>query len=256
MKVAIVCGSPSTEFLAPFNDESWEVWVLGNRLDRFKDKRVTRVFEIHEDLSEHQDPEAYCEFLASSGHYLIVGENFPINNADIEVFPYKEAQALSKFVTLASSPAYMMAYAILNGATEIAIYGVDMAVDDHEYFWQRPCMWGWVRFAEGRGIKITIPEQSALCKMNYIEGKDWKAGFKHNPKSQFALPPFTEQAFNELAENHQKKIDQINEEIRQKEILIHTHNGAKQSYIRMAKVARAVESGQENLTLLSTTITK
>ena len=148
MKIAIVCGAPSSEFLAPFEDESWEIWVLGNRLDRFKDRRVSKVFEIHDDLTEHPDSDKYCKWLVDSKYPLIVGEKFPLTHKNITIFPYDKVTKLSEFGSLASSPAYMMAYAILQGAKEIGIYGVDMAVDDHEYFWQRPCMWGWVRFAE------------------------------------------------------------------------------------------------------------
>lgn len=252
MKVAIVCGAPSSAHLAPFNDETWEIWVLGNRLDKFKDKRVSRVFEIHDDLSEHPDPKKYVEWLVAQNLPLVVSEKFPASGENIKVFPYQEAIKLSQFVTLASSPAYMVALAILEGATEIGIYGVDMAVNDHEYFWQRPCMWGWIRFAEGRGIKITIPKESALCQMNYQEGRDWKGEFKGNPKSAFALEPFTEEAFLTLVERHQKQIDKLYSEIKEKEKLIQTHDGFRQACVHMSKVARAVEAGQSNLNLNST----
>ena len=80
MKVAIVCGAPSSEFLAPYDDESWEIWVLGNRLDRHLDKRVTRVFEIHDDLSEHDDPTAYKQWLVDKKLPLVVGEAFALSN--------------------------------------------------------------------------------------------------------------------------------------------------------------------------------
>jgi len=252
MKVSIVCGAPSSEFLAPFEDESWEIWVLGNRLDRFKGKRVTKVFEIHDDLSEHPDPNKYVNWLVSKDLPLVVGPKFPIKSKKIDIFPYEEVLKLSDFVTLSSSPAYMIAYAILEGATEIGIYGVDMAVDDHEYFWQRPCMWGWVRFAEARGIKITIPQESALCKMDYIEGKDWKGEFSGNSRSQFAQPPFTECELKEMADFHQEKINALYAEISERERLIQTHDGCRQAYDRMSKVARAIESGQSNLSLKTT----
>jgi len=150
-----------------------------------------------------------------------------------------------------------MAMAILEGATEIGVYGVDMAVTDHEYFWQRPCMWGWVRFARGRGIKVTIPKESALCKMDYQEGRDWQGGKTvtgSNPA--FAKPPFTQAAFNEMADIHIKKIVEYNNQIAGLEQLINTHAGCQQAYERLTKVARAVESGVDNLTLSGTVTIK
>jgi len=58
-KLAIVCGSPSSEMDAPFHDPEYDVWVLGNRLNRYP--RFDVVFEIHDDLSEHGDVDKYVE---------------------------------------------------------------------------------------------------------------------------------------------------------------------------------------------------
>ena len=239
MKVAIVCGSPSSEMLAPFDDNSWEIWVLGNRLKRFEGKRVTRVFEIHDDLSEHGDALAYAQWLYSKPYPLVVGEGFPLQDLDIEVFPFDKAKEIYGSHYLTSSSAYMVAYAIINGATEIAIYGVDMAADDHEYFWQRPCMEAWVGFAKGRGIKVTIPCQSPLGRSDYVEGMG-KGG-----KPEFSKPPFTQKEFLSLSAMHSDKIAQAEAGIKELQALIQAHDGARQAYDRMAKVARAVEAGQD-----------
>ncbi len=62
-----------------------------------------------------------------------------------------------------SSIAYAMALAIHECADEIGIWGVDMDAGD-EYFYQRPNMEWLIGLAEGRGIKVHIPESSPLCK--------------------------------------------------------------------------------------------
>ena len=62
-----------------------------------------------------------------------------------------------------SSIAYAMALAIHEGAEEIAIYGVDMKGDD-EYGYQKPNMEYLIGLAIGKGIKVTIPDESPLCK--------------------------------------------------------------------------------------------
>ena len=236
MKVAIVGGSPSTQHDAPFNDPEWEVWVHGNQMDRHIGRRVTKIFEIHDDLSEHDSK--YPTWLEGLGIPLVVGKSFPITTAHVERFPFDEANKLLGGEHLTSTPAYMMAYALLHGASHIAIYGVDMAVDDHEYFYQRPTMYAWIAYAKAKGVEVTIPDASPLFKDTFVEGRD--SGGKPN----LALAPFTESGFLEMAQLHAARISDYENKIRDMQNLIRTHSGCQQSYERLAKVARAVESGQ------------
>jgi len=233
-KIALVGGFPNTEYLAPYDDPEWEIWVHGNQLDRHENRRISRIFEIHDDLSEH-DP-AYPQWLADKNIPMIVGKKFPIKASHITVFP-DECNVLDK---LTSTPAYMMALAIHEKAVHIGIYGVDMGVDDHEYFKQRPAMYAWIGYAKGLGIGITIPKESSLFTDKYKEGRDW--GQKING-------PFTEAGFLEMASIHQQKIDEYNQ-------LIQTHSGCLQSYTRLSQIARAIESGQDVNNLTNSLIIK
>lgn len=235
MKVAIVGGSPSTQMDAPF-DSDWEIWVLGNQLNRYQGKRVTRIFEIHDDLSEHDAK--YARWLSDFNIPMVVGDKFPIIDDHIHIFPKNEANALLDGC-LSSSPAYMMALAIMEGYTEISIYGVDMAVDDHEYFRQRPGMYAWIAFAKAKEIKVNIPDPSPLFKDNYDEGRDWGQNL------DYGNPPFCSGEFNKMAQTHREAINKLQNEIKQREGLINTHHGCLQVYERMTKVARAVEAGNE-----------
>lgn len=244
MKVAIVGGCPTTEYMAPFDDPEWEIWVLGNQYDRHQNRRVTRIFEIHDNLTEH-DPK-YPQWLVDQKIPLVVGGQFPITGST--VFPEKEANELLGGEFLSSSPAYMMALAILEKAEEIGIYGVDMAVDNHEYFKQRPEMYAWIAYAKAKGIKVTIPDESTLFKGRYVEGRDWGG------KPEIADPPFTEFQFNEVAQIHQDRINEYEGQIVEIKNLIHSHDGARQAYERLAKVARSTESGIEILSLSDTSI--
>ena len=255
-KVNIICGAPSSEFLAPWEDESFDNWVLGNRLDRHIDRRPTRVFEIHDDLSEHEEPELYKSWLIDHNIPLVVGEGFnlePVPDYDyhhISIYPYNKIEELYGSLYLTSSPAYMMAMAMIEGYTEIGIYGVDLTTDDLEYFHQRPCMEAWIGFAKGRGIKVTIPEVSHIGKSSYVEGRDWGG------KKDFAKPPFTKIQFDEMSGVHLDKINECHAEIRQLEQKIAAHDGAKQAYERLARTARAVENGVDVKTLMETTTIK
>lgn len=249
MKVAVVCGSPSTQHLVPHDDPDWQIWVLGNRLNKYDGRRVTRAFEIHDGCIDEHGPQ-YPGWLVAQGLPLVVGREFPVRAEHVQIFPFDEANALFGSEYLTSSAAYMMALAILEGATEIGVYGVDMAVDDHEYRHQRGCMEAWVGFAKGRGIKVTIPEESPLGRSDYVEGRGGSG------KPDFAKPPFTQAGFLAVAQMHQQSIDRLQAEIRERQHLIATHSGAQQAYERLAKVARAVEAGIDVKSLTDTAVVK
>lgn len=134
-KLAIVCGAPSSEMLAPFNDPDYEVWVLGNRSQNYP--RYDLIFEIHDEVDEEHD-ERYPQWLADKNIPMVVGKNFPIKADHITTFPFDESKELFGSLYLTSSPAMMVCYAMLKGYPYMELYGVDLQIDDFEYFWQRP----------------------------------------------------------------------------------------------------------------------
>jgi len=241
VKLAIVGGSPSTQMEAPFEDTSFDIWVLGNQLDQYEGRRVSRVFEIHDDLSEH-DPK-YPQWLVDSGLDLVVGDQFPLSGDNVSIYPESEVNELLNGC-LSSSPAYMMGMAILKGYEEIHIYGVDMAIDNHEYFKQRPEMYAWIGLAKGMGINVVIPEKSSLFKGNYTEGRDWGKSKK--------LEPFSESEFSKMAEIHLNEVEKCRQDITELEYKLNAHDSARQVYERLAKVSRAVNTGVQVKTLTET----
>lgn len=242
MKVAVIGSSPSSQMLAPFDNPEWDIWVLGNQINDYNGKRITRVFEIHENLSDKDAN--YPKWLVDQGHPLVVSDVFPVDAENVSRYPINDVNSLLEGEYLSSSPAYMMGLAILQGYEEIGIYGVDMAVDNHEYFKQRPEMYAWIAYAKAKGIKVTIPDESSLFKGTYVEGRDWN-------KEKSGL--WSEGEFNQLANAHQKQMDEINRQIQDLQVKYTSHDGARQVYEKLAKVARAVDSGINVKTLLETT---
>jgi len=218
---------------APFNDPEYEVWVLGNRSQNYP--RFDRIFEIHDDLTEH-DPR-YAQWLVDKGVPMVVGSNFPFAAAHIEKFPYDKSVELFGSLYLTSSPAMMVCYAILHGYMYIELYGVDLAIDDHEYFWQRPCMEAWIGFARGRGHTVLLHRLSPVCRASYVEGMDCGG------KPDFSCPPFTEDELLKLAYKHTQKIDAATAEINRLKGIINSNDGARQAYMHLARTARAIEAG-------------
>lgn len=240
MRVAIVGGAPSSEMLAPFHDPDWKVWVLGNRHHKYP--RFDRVFEIHESRDEN-GPDYDARLLALSCP-VYVGSNFPEGPNVVRYNLDATRPFFFGRLYLSSTPAYMIAQAILEGASEIALYGCDMAVDDAEYFWQRPCVEAWIGVAIGRGIKVTIPDASPVGKSRIVEGRDYG--------SERTAGPFSEVEFKKLAKQHADKQEAIRVQIETLEGTYKAHDGARQSYERMAQAARAYESGIDLKTLTET----
>lgn len=86
---------------------------------------------------------------------------FPINEMPMKYFT--------------STMAYMTAYAIYRGATEIEMYGVALYLK-REYTQQRSCLEFWIGYAKGKGIKVTVHGQSTLFSTKpYVGlyGYDW-----------------------------------------------------------------------------------
>ena len=241
-KLAIVCGGPSSEMLAPFEDPDYEIWVLGNRANNYP--RFDLMFEIHDVTSENGP--GYPKWLVEKNIPLVVGKDFPIKAKHVIVFPYEESEKLFGSLYLTSSPAMMLCLAILRGYPYVEIYGVDLVIDDFEYFWQRPCMEAWIGFARGRGMQVVLHELSPVCRADYVEGMD------SGGKPDFAKPPFTEEGFLKLAKQHAEMTRQMMAERTVLADKIRGHEAAREVYTNLARTARAVEAGNDIRTLDNT----
>jgi gamma-glutamylcyclotransferase (GGCT)/AIG2-like uncharacterized protein YtfP len=252
MKIAIVGGAPSSAHLAPFNDPEWKIWVLGVRADIYP--RIDKIFEIHEyletDPEKHIEPVSpqYYQSLQKFTCPVVVADNCPFDHPNKQVFPYAEAEQMIGSTYLTSTCAYMMALAILEGATAIGLWGVDMSVDDEEYFYQRPCMEQWIGYAKGRGIEVVIPKESCIGKSTYVYGKNFMGD---KPDTVW-----TEEELLKIAGQHQAKMDELEQQRAYIMRQIDTHNGSKQAYERLAKAARAINAGVKIGSLTHTALIK
>ena len=191
MKVAIIGTAPSSRNLAPFDDPDFEIWGCSPYFNidtrTFCDlPRMTKFFELHkwdepalvEKLRE-AEADGYKRWLSSLECEVITQEPlkgcviYPIE-AVVEEFGEMFVDGNFRYFT--NSIAYMIAYAILEGATEIHLYGVDMAADD-EYGAQRPSCEFILGVAAGRGIKLHIPKVSDLLKCRHLYAFEESDGF-------------------------------------------------------------------------------
>lgn len=177
MKIAIVGSAESTRDQAPFLDFDWQIWGLAWRF--YDHPRMDVAFEVHDEYQwpRYTKPELYGAWLKDPRTaeevkvpvYLLpqVQARYP----NCLAYPVEEAEALMGRRYFTSSFSYMLALAILKGATEIAIYGVDLVVGE-EYEYQRPAAEFLLGIAHAKGIKVTIPQSSSLLKSSFVYGVD------------------------------------------------------------------------------------
>ena len=228
-RIAVVGFASNTRDEAPYKDTSWEIWGLNNLHAYIP--RWDRWFETHDPKQlEMLYGAEYVAFLKGATQPIYMQAHYPEYPASI-AFPRTEmankVQAGREFWP--SSISYMIALAIhelsdadgraIPGA-EIAVYGIDLLGDD-EYTFQREGCGYLLGVAEGRGIKVTIPEKASLLKCSYIYGYQ-DGEFSPNELVTFA---------QSQAAQYQKK---------QQEALatVHTYDGASQAFQTMATMLK------------------
>lgn len=177
MKVAILGTVPASKHLAPFSDPSWEIWVCspGNRGKVFP--RVTKWFELHGvvDLKGVENAAWNDEYFA-----WLRDQPFPVfmqepNDLVPQSIPFPIKPWLAEFgkkgrAAATSSISLMIGFAIMSGATEIGVFGVDMAAHEEAYTLQKSGCTYMLLEAEERGIKISVPLESCLGTMPPLYG--------------------------------------------------------------------------------------
>ena len=149
-KIAIL-GKLETKYHAPFDDPEWEIWSMNKHDDEELIPRVDKWFDIH---------------------------IHPVKkDADVlrKDFPFEECHKLAGgnyFTTISS---YLIAYAILQGATDIALYGMRFTIDHERRQRELDNVRQWIFFALGRGIKVTIPYDKEFILPEHIvkDGQDY-----------------------------------------------------------------------------------
>lgn len=216
-KVAIVGAAPSSRDLAPYKDESWEIWACSPSA-RDKYPRITAWFELHdlhflqqERYKEWAGP--YLKWLQEAKHHVVMqAANDVVPKAII--YPWDRVKALSPNggLLLTSSIAEMIALGILEDVAEIAIYGVDMAADS-EWGYELPGCQLWIARARDCGIKVTVPDESSLDHPIPIYGLD-----DANPKARKLREHSAE-----LVERRRQVVTRLNAIDAEKAQLLHEH---------------------------------
>lgn len=198
-KRVCILGTAESWSKAPFDDPSIEIWAL-NDCYCLNIKRADRWFELHPlDRMVFRPktakvirgqiphgwfvrPEGHIEWLknfAKTNPVYLQAEpdaSWPVN---AKRFPIEQAEA--EFGQYwASGPSYMVALAMLEGYTEIQVYGIHLATEE-EYRQQRSNFEFILGVARGRGIKVVMAESSPVLRHPWRYAYDDKPALPENP---------------------------------------------------------------------------
>jgi len=174
MKVNII-GLGSSWKKAPMEGETWSMNAIVLK------RPVKLIFSMHP-IDEWLQTATYGEEVLEKMQELdipviTVEKDERLPNATL--FPIDEMP--SKYFT--NSIAYMIAYAIYEGATTIHLYGVPLVLKD-EYREQRACIEFWLGMAMGKGIDVTIYGGTSLFTNGVhagLYGYEWNQLYQKIP---------------------------------------------------------------------------
>lgn len=149
-KLAIVGSGTLTREQAPFDDESYDIWVFNEAPLYDWCKRYTASFQLHK-------PEVYQGANVKKENYWqwLQEEKKPVfmNALDekvpgCEVYPLEDALALGGFKFFGMTTSYALALGILKGYERIEVWGIELSATEYQYGMDT---WAfWVGFAKGR----------------------------------------------------------------------------------------------------------
>lgn len=162
-KVAIVGAAQTSRDMAPYDDESWEIWTLNDMGPLAK--RIDRLFELHSRAILERD----AAVLQVEFDWLKANQTVPVYMAEPQDWVPMAVQFPTETILkefgdyFTNSVSWMMALALHEGVDELALWGVDMA-HGTEYAAQRPSCEYMIGLARGRGVPVYIPPQCDLLK--------------------------------------------------------------------------------------------
>lgn len=199
-KVAIVGFAESSRSLAPFNDPAWSIWAMNQLYRRIP--RADRWFEIHANFLDHVvEGTDHQKWLSESPIPIYMVDRIPGIPNSVR-FPVERVMKghLDYFT---SSVAFMIALAIEEGFKEIGLWGIDLIVGD-EYFYQKACAEFWLGVAHGKGITVTLPHTTALCKQSH------RYGYQQEPESLVKMSEIAKRRQSLLDERHKQMMHLAN----------------------------------------------
>ena len=143
LKVAIIGKLPS-KYQAPFADTTWAIYGCNKHVDMAKIPRYSLWFDIHRNPSNYTIPP----------DKLITRDKYPL----------EEVTSLLGGNYLNNSISYMVMYAVLQGATDISLYGVSLSTGEEIRTKQLNNLREILFYCKGKNIKVSSYESNVLAE--------------------------------------------------------------------------------------------
>jgi hypothetical protein len=154
---------------APWGDPSWELWGHASSRGWYQ-RSPERYFDLHRRecwTKTSGKGQKYLRWLGKNTVPIFMQERYPEVPAS---FRYPIEQVTSEhWPYLTCHAAYMIALALMEGATHIGFFGVNYGKStdigaDCEYGVQRGSCEFWMGVAHGKGVQLVIPKGSTLLQ--------------------------------------------------------------------------------------------
>lgn len=178
-----ICGTAPTRTQIPFDDPTLEIWALNDMHVLTDFKRADRWFDLHplDKMYFRKEnkpvfagdvpagffvrPHNHIEWLRKQTIPVYVQNAAALGSPTAVTFPKAECEQ-KIFPTYCSSPAWMVALALLEGVTELHVYGIHLATE-WEYIHQRPNFESLLTLAAARGVKVILPRGCPLMRASH-----------------------------------------------------------------------------------------
>jgi hypothetical protein len=140
MKKIAILGKLQTKYKAPFDDSDWQIWSMNLHADAKFIPRVDKWFDLHKKPDNINADYLKNNFDFDACRRLVGGNYF--NN----------------------TVSFMIAFAILQGATHINLYGMRFECDHERRHGEYQNVRELVFFARGRGIIVEAPFDEIMLK--------------------------------------------------------------------------------------------
>lgn len=164
-KIGLIGGAPASLACAPWRDPSWEFWSHASVFMATPKDSCVRLFDLHPKHCFMEDQKhgfaSYYQFLKRCPIPLYMQERYAEIPSSVK-YPLDLVTQQWPGTPFGSMAAYMIALALLEGVTQIGLFGIDYA-HTSEYEEQRANCEHWVGIAKGSGVTVIIPEASPLC---------------------------------------------------------------------------------------------
>ena len=153
-------------------------WALGWHESMASTTGVDRWYEIHHPRIWHNgmtrrlcEPERYAGWLTSLKGEKVVAPEAVDRVSGSVAFPFNDVTAIPGVRNyLASSMAFMLCHAVLEGYRDIAILGCDFSQPQwQERLFEKPNLAYLIGLFRARGIKVTVPQSSTLWECELLD---------------------------------------------------------------------------------------